>query len=46
VSNFRLRGLPIYGDLVLGVLYKKIKGKLEVEAIQLNENFNQKQFGG
>ncbi len=32
------RGLPIYGHLVLGVLYKKIKGQPVVEAIQLNNH--------
>jgi len=31
------RGLAIYGDLVLGVVYKKINGKMVVEGLQLNK---------
>lgn len=39
---YEQRGLPIYGDLVLGALYKVVNGNLVVEALQLNDKGHSK----
>jgi len=35
---YEQRGLATYGDLILGILYRVVKGKLEIEALQINKD--------